>query len=122
LLYAAGFLLWPFFALYHWIFRTFFRERFEERLARGDAAGRTMLEAAERDEPAMFERATGRKARSASELPASLDRPLARVTVPNTRAGDNVLACSGNRFVVERVVVGVVVVGGFTAWWLVGWW
>jgi hypothetical protein len=67
---ALGYLLiWPLFEIYRWIFKTFFRERFEERLTAGDAAGRALLVAVERDDPKLFERATGRKARPPSELP-----------------------------------------------------
>jgi hypothetical protein len=67
---ALGYLLiWPLLEIYRWIFKTFFRERFEQRLAAGDAAGRALLLAVERDDPELFERATGAKARPPSELP-----------------------------------------------------
>jgi hypothetical protein len=61
--------LWPLFSVFFWSYRRFFPASFEARLARGEANAAAWLELVERDDPELFEHATGRKARPALELP-----------------------------------------------------
>ena len=61
----------PVFELYFWIFRTFFRDRFNAKLARGEQNSLARLEWFELHDPAVFEIATGTKARTAAEIRAS---------------------------------------------------
>jgi hypothetical protein len=62
-------LVWPPLALYFWIYQRLFPQRFETRLARGEAGAKAFSDWIELTDPELFETATGRKARPASEIP-----------------------------------------------------